>query len=144
MEGLNDIGQPIGVRPPNTLQERVSADDIIAGYREVARRVHDAGAQIIIGTLTPAGDVTKPAPYGTYSAPDGIAKRHAVNQWIVTEGRRVFDGVVDFDPLLRSSANPEHLDPAYDSGDDLHPNDAGYKVMADAVPLDFFETLPHC
>lgn len=144
MQGLNDIGQPIGVRPPNTLDERVSADDIIAGYQEVARRVHESGARIIVGTMPPAGDVTRPAPYGVYSTPDGVAKRHAVNRWIRTEGHEVFDGVVDFDALLRSPVNPDHYDLKFDSGDNLHPNDAGYKVMADAVPLEFFEALPGC
>lgn len=144
MEGLNDIGQPMGVRPPDTLQERVSAEEIIAGYKEIARRVHEKGVSIIIGTLTPAGDTTRPVLYGLYSTPDGVAKRHAVNDWLRTKGHEVFDGVVDADTLLRSATNPNHIDPKYDGGDNLHPNDAGYKVMADAIPLDFFEGLPHC
>ena len=144
MQGLNDIGQPLGVRPPNTVEERVSAEEIIAGYEEVARRVHESGARVIAGTMPPAGDLTRPAPYGVYSAPDGVAKRHAVNHWIRTEGHDVFDGVVDFDALLRSSLNPDHYDLKFDSGDNLHPNDAGYKVMADAIPLEFFESLPRC
>ena len=144
MQGLNDIGQPIAVRPPNTVEERVSAEEIIAGYEEVARRIHESGARVIVGTMPPAGDLTRPAPYGVYSAPDGVAKRHAVNEWIRTRGHEVFDGVVDFDALLRSSVNPDHYDLKFDAGDNLHPNDAGYKVMADAIPLEFFEKLPRC
>jgi len=142
--GANDIGQPFGVRPPHTLEERVTAEEIIAGYQEIARRVHEKGARIMIGTMPPAGDVTRPTPYGVYSAPDGVAKRRAVNTWIRSHGKDVFDGVIDVDALLRSSINPDHYDLKFDAGDNLHPNDAGYKVMADAIPLEFFEHLPYC
>jgi lysophospholipase L1-like esterase len=59
-----------------------------------------------------------------------------VNQWIRTSGR--FDGVIDFDAAIRDPANPLRMLPAYDSGDHLHPNDAGYQAMANAVNLTLF------
>jgi len=69
---------------------------------------------------------------GYYTAA-GEAKREAVNTWIRTSG--AFDGVIDFDAVMRDPADPLRLDPAYDSGDHLHPNDAGYQAMADAINL---------
>jgi lysophospholipase L1-like esterase len=79
-------------------------------------------------------------PYGgsAYYHPDASNEqdRQAVNAWIRTPGR--FDAVIDFDRLMRDPANPSKLAPAYDSGDGLHPSLAGYKAMADAVPLDLF------
>jgi lysophospholipase L1-like esterase len=69
-----------------------------------------------------------------YYSPAGEAIREAVNAWIRTSG--AFDGVVDFDAAMRDPADPLRLNPAYDSGDHLHPNDAGYQAMADAISLD--------
>jgi len=66
--------------------------------------------------------------------------REAVNTWIRTSG--AFDGVIDFDAVMRDPANPLRLNPAYDSGDHLHPNDAGYQAMADAINLDMLLPLP--
>ena len=63
--------------------------------------------------------------------------RQAVNAFMQTAG--VFDGVIDFDIVTRDPAHPETLLPAYDSGDHLHPNDAGYKVMAEAIDLKLFK-----
>lgn len=136
MQGLNDIGQPV------LLPEEVTAEEIIAGYQEIAQRVHANGAKIYIGTLTPAGDMTKPILYGRYSLPESVAKRHAVNAWI--RGQDVFDGMVDLDELIRSPANPNHVNPKYDGGDNLHPNDAGYAAIAEAMPLSFFEGRSGC
>jgi lysophospholipase L1-like esterase len=72
-----------------------------------------------------------------YFSTDGEAKRKAINQWIRTSG--TFDAVVDFEKATEDPANPGHFLPAYDSGDHLHPNDAGYKAMAQAA----FETVQH-
>jgi lysophospholipase L1-like esterase len=71
-----------------------------------------------------------------YFTPDKEAVRQAVNGWIRSSG--AFDAVIDFDQALRDPAHPARLLPAYDSGDGLHPNDAGHRVMADAVPLTLF------
>jgi len=123
LEGINDIGMSAG--PPNSGTE-VSAAQLIAGYEQLIARAHARNLRIFGATLLPfegAGDYT----------PAGEATREAVNTWIRTS--RAFDGVVDFDTAMRDPADPLRLNPAYDSGDHLHPNDAGYQAMADAVNL---------
>jgi lysophospholipase L1-like esterase len=82
---------------------------------------HAAGVRIIGGTLTPFQGAG-------YFSVAGEAKREAVNQWIRTSG--AFDGVIDFDRAVRDPASPLTMLPAFDSGDHLHPNDAGYRTMA--------------
>ena len=72
-----------------------------------------------------------------YYTPEGEAKRQAVNQWIRTS--KAYDAVIDFDKAIRDPSNPATMRPAYDSGDNLHPNDAGYKAMADAIDLSLFK-----
>jgi lysophospholipase L1-like esterase len=73
-----------------------------------------------------------------YSRENGEAIRTAVNDWIRTSG--AFDGVVDFEAATRDANNPKRLKAEFDPGDHLHPNDAGYKAMADAVDLALFKT----
>ena len=68
-----------------------------------------------------------------YFTKEGEAKRQALNQWIRTS--KAYDGVVDFDAATRDPANPTRYLPLYDSGDHLHPNDAGYQAMANAIDL---------
>jgi lysophospholipase L1-like esterase len=127
LEGINDIGYS---RDPDTGCDApaafVSAAQIIAGYQRIIAAAHAAGLRIFGATLTPF----KGASY--YSAATE-AKREAVNRWIRTSG--AFDGVIDFDQAVRDAASPLRLRPAYDSGDHLHPNDAGYRAMADAINL---------
>jgi lysophospholipase L1-like esterase len=129
LEGINDIGSA----EQQADHSSVSAQAIIEGYRAIIRRVHGAGAKVLVGTLTPAGDHMARAPFGPdYSSPAGVAKRQMVNQWI-RQGRG-FDGMVDFDRAIRDPRFPNHIRPRYNSGDNLHPNDAGYSALADAVP----------
>ncbi len=112
LEGINDI---------NTGS---TADELIAGYRNLLRRAHaDNNTCIVGGTLTPdeGGNA------------DREAQRQAVNEFVRTSGE--FDGVVDFDAAVRYPGNPSDFLPACDSGDGLHPSDAGYQAMASAVPL---------
>lgn len=124
--GINDINfQAMPARSgldcdfPHT---HVDANDLIAGYRRVIAQAHGRGVRVLGATLTPA------------SLPPGReAIRTAVNQWIRTSG--AFDGVVDFDAALRDPADPVRLRYGYDSGDHVHPSDAGYAAMANAVPL---------
>jgi len=92
-------------------------------------KAHTHGIKVIGCTLTPF----EGAPYYSES---GNVVRQAVNQWIRTS--RVFDAVVDFDAATRSPDNPNHIRAEFDSGDHLHPNDAGYKAMAEAVDLSIF------
>jgi lysophospholipase L1-like esterase len=123
LEGINDIGFSAASPHPGT---GVSAAQIIAGYRQLIARAHARGLKIFGATLLPfrgAGDYTAA----------GEAKREAVDHWIRTSG--AFDGVIDFDAVMRDPADPLMLNPAYDSGDHLHPNDLGYQVMADAISL---------
>jgi lysophospholipase L1-like esterase len=121
-EGINDIGQA-GRNPTPT------AEDIIAGHKQLIERAHAKGIRIYGATLTPF--------YGAaYYSEQGEAKRQAVNEWI--RNGRAYDGVIDFDKATRDPGEPGKLAAAYDSCDHLHPNDAGYKAMADAVDLNLF------
>jgi lysophospholipase L1-like esterase len=121
LEGINDIG--------GSVRDGISADDIIQGYRQLIARAHDRGVMIIGATLTPFEPLTPPMP-------ELEAKRVAVNAFIRTKG--VFDAVIDFDAATRDPAHPTQFLPAYDSGDHLHPSDAGYKAMGDAIDLSLF------
>jgi lysophospholipase L1-like esterase len=127
LEGINDIGfsatPNTGCSVPNT---NVTAAQIEAGYQQMISMAHAAGLKIFGATLTPF----KGAAYWT---PAGEAKREAVNNWIRTS--HAFDGVIDFAKAVQDPFNPLYINPAYNSGDNLHPNDAGYKAMADAINL---------
>ena len=90
------------------------------------------GLKVYGGTLTPFQAFLP----GIYYTADGEAKRQAVNQWIRTS--KAYDAVIDFDKAIRDPGNPAAMRPAYDSGDNLHPNDAGYQAMADAIDLSLF------
>ena len=122
LEGINDIGFSAAA-----LDGGVSAARIIAGYQQLIAQAHARGLRIFGATLLPFQGA------GSYTAA-GEATREAVNAWIRTS--RAFDGVIDFDAVMRDPAHPLMLNPAYDSGDHLHPNDAGYQAMADAINLE--------
>ena len=122
MEGINDIGVARANPSP-------SAADLIAGHKQLIERAHARGLKIYGATLTPYEGAA-------YFSPEGEAKRQALNQWIRTSG--AYDGVIDFDMVTRDPAAPTKFLPAYDSGDHLHPGDAGYKAMGDAVDLALF------
>jgi lysophospholipase L1-like esterase len=127
--GINDIGHPTSISPPS---EAVSADDMIAGYRQLIARAHERGLVAIGATMTPFENTT----IAGYYTPENEAKREAVNRWIRTSGE--WDGVIDFDRAVRDPAHPLRMLPRYDSGDHLHPNDAGMQAMANAIPLHLF------
>ena len=124
--GLNDIGLPTVVGIPSQI---VPAEQIIDGLKQVAERAHAQGLKAIGATITPVGSSIYPG----FFTPENEAKRQAVNLWIRTS--HTFDGFVDFDKALRDPAAPVQLRPAYNSGDGVHPNDAGYQVMANAIDL---------
>lgn len=128
LEGINDIGFP-GIPGRPAVAPEVSADELIAAYRQLIARAHQHGVKIIGGTLLPF----RGAFYFTEA---GEQTRVAVNAWI--RGSKEFDGVIDFESSLRDSAEPSKLAAVYDSGDHLHPNDAGYAAMAAAVDLAVF------
>jgi lysophospholipase L1-like esterase len=127
--GINDIGQPTSIAPPS---EAVSVRQMISAYRQLIARAHERGLRIYGGTMTPFQDTTIA---GYYSA-ENEAKRRAANRWIRTSGE--WDGVIDFDRAVRDPNQPGRMLPAYDSGDHLHPNDAGMRAMANAIPLRLF------
>ena len=126
LEGINDIGTS------STLGD-LTADEIIAGLQQLVRRAHARDLEIFGATLTPFEGTTIPG----YFSPQGEMKREAINEFIRTSG--TFDDVIDFDHVVRDPNHPTQLLPAYDSGDHLHPNDAGYKAMGDAIDLSLFE-----
>jgi lysophospholipase L1-like esterase len=127
LEGINDI---IVARVPQSPKDDVSAEQVIDGIKSLIARAHQKGIKIWGATLTPFCGTR---PY--YSAA-GEKKRQAVNAWIRTAG--AFDAIVDFDQATRDPARPDRFLPAYDSGDHLHPGDAGYKAMAALIDLRLF------
>jgi len=126
MEGINDIGNAHQNPTP-------TAEDIITGHKQLIDLAHTRGLKIYGATLTPF-------EAAFYFTKEGEAKRQAINQWIRTS--KAYDGVIDFDAATRDPANPTRYLPLYDSGDHLHPNDAGYKAMADAIDLTLFKAVP--
>jgi lysophospholipase L1-like esterase len=128
LEGINDIGAAGVLQTP---EANVSAEQIIGGMKALIARAHAKHLKIWGATLTPFAGAD--APYYTAAAE---AKRQAVNHWIRSAG--AFDAVVDFDQAMRDPAHPDRLQPAFDSGDHLHANDAGYRTMAAAIDLRLF------
>jgi lysophospholipase L1-like esterase len=124
LEGINDIGNARANPTP-------SASDLIAAHKQLIEQAHARGLKIIGATLTPFWGAA-------YYTEAGEAKRLAVNEWIRTSN--AYDGVVDFDKATRDPADPKKFLEQYDSCDYLHPSDAGYKAMADAIDLSLFKT----
>src|SRR5260370_36304073 len=107
-------------------------DDNIGGNRQLISRAKSRGIRNYGATLTPFDNVGSP-----YFSSAHEVQRQAVNAWIRTSGE--FDAVIDFDKVVRDPNNPSKLLPAFDSGDHLHPSDAGYKAMADFINLKLFK-----
>jgi lysophospholipase L1-like esterase len=128
MEGINDIA---GADMLATPREDVSTQQIIDGMKTLIGRAHKKGIKIYGVTLTPYGGVEWP-----FHSAAGEAKRQVVNAWIRHAG--AFDAVIDFDQVVRDPAHTDCLLAAFDSGDHLHPNDAGYKAMAASIDLRLF------
>ncbi|MFD4996022.1 SGNH/GDSL hydrolase family protein [Streptomyces buecherae] len=126
-EGLNDIGFSEVDLPTYKPNPQLSATQLIDAYRELIARARAKGVRVVGATILPF----KGAEYHT---PRAEAKRQQINAWIRTSGE--FDAYVDFAAALADPAEPLALDPAYDSGDHKHPNDAGYRAMAEAIDLD--------
>lgn len=127
LEGINDIN--MSIMPGMPASQRATANEIIAGLDQLVTRARNHGLKIAGGTIL----ATRGLPFWSE---EGEAMRQAVNTWIRTSGQ--FDAVIDFDAATRDPADPLRLDPAYDSGDHVHPSDAGNRAMADAISLDLF------
>jgi len=126
LEGINDINGGTNATNP---RDEVTIEELIAGHQQLIDRAHERGLMILGATLTPEGGLRGASP-----ARD--AKRVALNSWIRTSG--AYDGVIDFDKVTRDPADSTRFLPAYDSGDHLHPSDAGYAAMANAIDLALF------
>ena len=135
LEGVNDLGFPgakLGEQFLANPEDVRSIDDLIGAYRQLIARAHARGVKLIGATLTPHEGVIIP---GYYSESKETA-RQAVNRWIRTSD--AFDSVIDFDTVLRDPEHPSRLLPRFASKDHLHPNDAGYHAMAEAIDLAIF------
>ncbi len=126
MESINDIGHPGSA---GLTEQAVSSDDIIVAMKQLIDRAHAHGIRMIGATLTPYVGTIFPG----YYSEEGEVMRKAVNEWIRNGG--AFDGVIDFDAVVRDPANPDHILAEYDFGDHLHPNDAGYRKMGESIDL---------
>ena len=132
LEGINDMNlagrppNPNAPAPPDTGRPPLSADDLIGAMKQMVLRAHDHGIKVIGCTLTPFGNGTDKVE----------AMRQALNAFIRTPGS--FDAVVDFDQVIRDPADQRQFRAGYNKSDKLHPNDAGYKAMADAIDLSLF------
>jgi lysophospholipase L1-like esterase len=135
LEGINDIGHIGGKSLP---QENVTAEDIIAGHKQMIARAHEAGIKVVGATLTPFN--SEPQSSRGYYSPEKEKVRTAVNDWI--RNGKAYDAVIDFDKAVRDPQNPNIIAKAFDSGDGLHPGDAGYKAMGDSIDLAIFDDTP--
>ena len=126
MESINDIGH---ATDPTKPYDVVTADDLIAGLTQLAARAHTHGIKVYGATLTPFVGAK-------YQSPAGEEMRQTINKWIRTTNQ--FDGVIDFDKVTTDPTHPGMFLPLDDSGDHLHPGDAGYKAMGESIDLNLF------
>jgi lysophospholipase L1-like esterase len=133
LEGVNDLGTLTRTGEVPQPAHQTLVHRILSAYAQMIERAHEHGIQVIGATILPyvGSDYYHPGPASE-------ADRQAINQWIRAPGH--FDAVIDFDKVMRDPAHPDRLLPAYDSGDHLHPSAAGYRAMADAIPLALFTT----
>jgi lysophospholipase L1-like esterase len=123
LEGINDIGNARQNPTP-------TAEDLIAGHKQLINQAHARGLKIYGATLTPFWGAA-------YYTEVGEAKRQALNEWI--RNGKAYDGVIDFDKATRDPGDPKKFLEKYDSCDYLHPGDAGYKAIGDAIDLSLFK-----
>ena len=126
--GVNDLRNSQGKD-----DEIVTAEDLIGGLHQLAVRAHAVGLTAIAGTVMTWENETF---NGGHYTPEAEAKRQALNTWI--RDNRAFDAVIDFEAALRDPDHPTRTLPRWDSGDHLHPNDLGYRHMADSIDLALF------
>jgi lysophospholipase L1-like esterase len=127
LEGINDITLPSANL---FLDQSVTAEQVIGGLKQLVARAHASHLKVFGATFLPGeGD-------NAYNA-EAEAAREVVNQWIRTS--HAFDSVIDFESVVRDPEHPTRLRPDFDSGDHVHPNDTGYRAMAEAIDLKLFE-----
>ncbi len=125
LEGINDIGGSRGTEGAAKV-----ANDLISAYEQMIDKAHSKGILVYGATLMPFGG-------SFYDSPDHESARQKVNEWIRNSDR--FDAVIDLDAVMRDPENPLQLLPAGDTGDHLHPNEAGHRMMGEAVNLKLFK-----
>ena len=123
LEGINDIGRGLGTA---NSAEPVTAEALEAADQQIIARAREHGIRVIGATLTPYQGAS-------YASPAGETVRESLNTWIKTSG--AFDAAIDFAPVVAEAANPLTYARQYNDRDHLHPNDAGYKAMGDAINL---------
>jgi lysophospholipase L1-like esterase len=128
LEGVNDLGTLTRDHDVSAEEHRALVRKIEGAYSQMIERAHAHGIRVMGATILPYSGSKYYHP-----GPESEADRQAINAWIREVGH--FDAVVDFDKLTRDPAHPDHLLPAYDSGDGLHPGPGGYKAMGEAIPL---------
>jgi lysophospholipase L1-like esterase len=121
LEGINDIGASSG------MSARATSSRITGALTALVAEAHARGLSIWLATLTPAGDDASPVAMAGYSDARARTTRQMVNDWIRTQ--RMADGVIDFDAAARDPQYPDRLRSSYNSGDNIHPSDAGYGAM---------------
>jgi lysophospholipase L1-like esterase len=131
LEGVNDLGGLTRLGEVPIAEHDALVSLILGAYQQIIMRAHAHGVEVIGATIMPYAG----SDYYHPTARDEL-DRQAVNAWIRAPGH--FDAVVDFDKVMRDPSHPDHLLPGYDSGDHLHPSPAGYRAMADAIPLSLF------
>lgn len=132
LEGVNDLGGLNRDKPADAQVNGWMAKDLVGAYQRMIAKARAKGIKVIGATILPYSGSAYYHPPA-----EAEAARQAINAWIRTPGH--FDGVIDWDAAMRDPARPAYLLPAYDN-DGLHPNLAGYKAMADAIPLSLFES----
>ncbi len=130
-EGVNDLGGLARDSEVPAAEHTALVQRVLSAYQQLVVRAHAHGLRVYGATITPYVGSTYYHP-----GPLSEADRQAVNQWIRAAGH--FDGVIDFDSVVRDSQNPDRLLPEYDCGDHIHPSPAGYKAMGSAVALALF------
>jgi len=131
--GINDILFP-GTFTPAT--ERVTAEDVVAGNRQLIARAHKNGIRVIMTTIPPFENALFTHPPISFSTPEKEDARQRINEWI--RSSREFEGVADFDAAVRDPGHPTRLRPDYDADDHLHVNDAANVAQANTIPLEVF------
>jgi lysophospholipase L1-like esterase len=126
MESINDIGHATDPTKPYDI---ITPDDLIIGLSQLASRAHTHGIKVFGATLTPFVGAK-------YQTPAGEEMRQAINKWIRTTNQ--FDGVIDFDKVTTDPTHPGMFLVLDDSGDHLHPGDAGYRAMGESIDLNLF------
>jgi lysophospholipase L1-like esterase len=131
LEGVNDLGGLTRDGEVSAEKHAALVQRILAAYQQIIARAHAHSLRVFGATITPyvGSDYYHPGPLSE-------ADRQAINVWIRNPTH--FDAVIDFDQAVRDPLHPDHLLPAYDSGDHLHPSPAGYRAMGEAIPLNLF------